>query len=193
MAVIAVGILPMMRILLQHADTNSVAGVVPQLTDLRDLFLLWTAGLAAARQGFTDSAHLTLPATAELSPAIWFVVGMVICGLPAVYGLARALRMDATRRLQAVLAVRKHPLAGRTSLWLRYAHGHSYLDTTTLSWGRLSGLPVGRDWPGMYPVEEVSRGCWRSSRSSWRSHRWCRTTVSGRKAMAGRRSVDAAP
>ena len=105
MAVIAVGISPMVRILVQHADTNSVAGAIPQLNDLRDLFLLWTAGLVATRQSFTDAAHLTLLATANWSPTIWLAVGMVICGVPAVYGLAQALRMTGTRRVQAVLAI----------------------------------------------------------------------------------------
>ena len=102
---IGVGTLPMARVLLSYADTNSMGGVVPQVADLRDLYLLWSVGLVAVRQNFVDSAHLTLPVTAGLSPAVWFLAGTVICGAPAVYGLVRAWRLNGTRRLEAGLAI----------------------------------------------------------------------------------------
>ena len=103
--VVGMAILPMARLLLLHANTNSVAGKVPQLKDLVDLYLLWTVGLVASRQYFVDGAHLILPATQAVSAALWFLAGTVICGAPAVYGLTRAWRLRGSPRIQASLAL----------------------------------------------------------------------------------------
>ena len=102
---VVVGILPMVRFLLSNSDANSQGASISGLGDIFDLYLLWTAGLAAARNNFADSAHLTLPATENLSPLFWFVAGTIICGAPAVYGLVSAWRMGPSRRLQSILAI----------------------------------------------------------------------------------------
>lgn len=102
---VVVGILPMVRLLLLNSDANSQGASTSGLQSILDLYLLWTAGLVAARNNFADSAHLTLPATENLSPLFWFIAGTVIAGAPAGYGLAKAWRMGESRRLQAILAI----------------------------------------------------------------------------------------
>ncbi len=102
---VALAILPMARILLLHSGTSSPAAWVPQAEDLRDLYLLWTAGLTASRHRFLDGAQLALPLTRSLTAGAWFVVGTLIAGAPAVIGLIHAWRQKGLRRLETLLAL----------------------------------------------------------------------------------------
>lgn len=107
LALLAVGvaILPMVRLLLLHRGTSSPAAWVPELVDLRDLYLLWTAGLTATRHRFLDGAQLALPLTRSLTAAAWVVIGTLVAGAPAVMGLIHAWRQKGLRRLEVLLAL----------------------------------------------------------------------------------------
>lgn len=100
-----IAILPMVRILVLHRNTSTIAALVPQITDLRDLYLLWTVGVTATRQHFLDGAHLTLPMTESVTAGGWFVLGAIIVGAPAVIGMVHAWRQDKPRRLDVLLAL----------------------------------------------------------------------------------------
>ena len=180
---IVVGILPMVRLLLLNSDANSQGASISGLGDILDLYLLWTAGLVAARNNFADSAHLTLPATETLSPLFWFVAGTIICGAPAVYGLVERVADGRVPATSVDIGHRQPCLAGRTGLWLLCDHGYPHLDTTSLPRSRLFDLSVGGDRPGSYQVAQGPMG----TRSRWPpSSRWlrcCRTSPPGRKAM----------
>jgi len=102
---VGVAILPMVRILLLHQGTSSPAAWVPEAVDLRDLYLLWTAGLTATRHRFLDGAQLAVPLTRPLTAAAWFVIGTIIAGAPAVAGLIHAWRQGGLRRLEVLLAL----------------------------------------------------------------------------------------
>ena len=104
-AAIGVGVLPMALLLLNRTGTNSQGAVVPELTHIRDLFLLWTVGLVAVREHFLDTARLTWPLTADVSKAGWFLLGAALCGAPAVYGMVKAWRMTGTQRIQVSLTL----------------------------------------------------------------------------------------
>jgi hypothetical protein len=104
-SVVVLATLPMARILLLHADTSTTAAWIPQAVDLRDLYLLWTAGLTASRHRFLDGAHLALAQTEALQAGYWFVAGTLISGAPALLGLAHAWRSGGLRRQEAVLAL----------------------------------------------------------------------------------------
>ena len=104
-AAVLLGILPMLRLLALHANTNSRGALLAQPSDLFDLYLLLTSGLVAVRQYFLDGSNLTLPAMEAIPPVTWFLAGTVICGAPAIYGLAGAWRMGGSPRLQVVFAI----------------------------------------------------------------------------------------
>lgn len=102
---VLVAILPMVRILLLHADTSTSAAWVPQATDLRDLYLLWTAGVTATRHRFLFSENLTLPLTEGVTSWAWLAAGTLIAGAPAVVGLVQGWRLKGTPRVQALLTL----------------------------------------------------------------------------------------
>jgi uncharacterized membrane protein len=102
---VLVAILPMVRILLLHADTSTSAAWVPQAIDLRDLYLLWTVGMTATRHRFLFGEHLTLPLTEGVTPGAWLALGTLIAGAPAVFGLVQGWRLKGTPRLQALLTL----------------------------------------------------------------------------------------
>lgn len=103
--VVALAVVPMVRILLLHSGTSSPAAWVPKAVDLRDLYLLWTAGLTATRHRFLDSAHLTLPLTEPMTAGMWLAAGTLIAGAPAVIGLVHAWRLGKLRRLEVLLTL----------------------------------------------------------------------------------------
>lgn len=102
---IGVGVLPMALLLLNRTGTNSQGAAVPELFHLRDLFLLWTVGLAAVREHFLDSARLTWPLTADVPKIGWLVLGAALYGAPAVYGMAKAWATKGTQRIQVTLTL----------------------------------------------------------------------------------------
>ncbi len=107
LSLLAVGlaVTPMLRILLLHSGTSTLAAWVPTTVDLRDLYLLWTAGLTASRHRFLDGNHLTLPLTAMVTASGWLLIGTLVAGAPAVVGLVHAWRLKGQQRLEATLAV----------------------------------------------------------------------------------------
>ncbi len=102
---VLVAILPMVRILLLHADTSTSAAWVPGVEDLGTLYLLWTAGVTATRHRFMYGEHLTLPLTEGVTFATWFVMGTLIAGAPAIVGLFHAWRLKRGRRLEVLLTL----------------------------------------------------------------------------------------
>lgn len=102
---VALGVLPVVVSLFARTSTSAQGAVLPDVTHIRDLFLLWTAGLVSVREHFLDSARLTWPLTKEVSKTAWFLLGAVLYGAPAVYGLAKAWRVKGTQRLQVSLAL----------------------------------------------------------------------------------------
>jgi hypothetical protein len=73
---------------LTNAAQNDIGGAwIPTPRDLPALFLLFSAGLAAVRTYFLDSAHLVLPSLSVVPTGIWIAVGLAVSGLPAAWGL----------------------------------------------------------------------------------------------------------
>lgn len=105
LAVIALGVLPVVRLFLLHRGTSTTAALVPGLDDLGRLFLLWSTGLTSVRASFLDGDHLVLPATAGIFTEAWLLPALVLWGLPAAYGLLRAWRQPGSGRLQVALTL----------------------------------------------------------------------------------------
>jgi uncharacterized membrane protein len=105
LAAVAVGVLPIVRLFLLHRGTSTTAALVPGLDDLSRVFLLWSTGLTSVRESFLDSAHLRLPAMDGIPQGAWLLAGLVVWGLPAIYGMRRAWQRPGSGRVQVALTL----------------------------------------------------------------------------------------
>jgi mannosyltransferase len=104
-ACVVIGALPPLALALANANQDAGGAWVPARRDLSALFLLFSAGLAPVRTYFLDSAHLVLPRLAAVPASAWIAAGLAVSGLPAVWGLVTAWRMEKNRRTEALLAI----------------------------------------------------------------------------------------
>jgi mannosyltransferase len=105
-ALIAIaGAFPILMTLWQQRGFQHNATRLPDVTDLVLLFALVSVGLTAARVQFLDSAHLVLPALSAIQLWSWALLGLLISGAAAVWGLWQSYQSPGVRRWAALLGV----------------------------------------------------------------------------------------
>lgn len=144
-ALILVGIGPVLYALWQSRARQHGSAVIPGWHELGELFAVWSVGLTGARTLFLDSAHLTFSALAEISLAQWVLIGCVTHGLPLVWGLMSGWRQGDRWRHSGLLTLLL--LAAPVLAVLTYANLFSLR-----SWsfrGFIAAAPLAYAWAGI--------------------------------------------
>lgn len=145
MALILVGIAPVIYALWQSRARQHGSAVIPGWHELGELFAVWSVGLSGARILFLDSPHLTFSALADISLAQWVLLGCVTHGLPLAWGLVSGWRRGDRWRQSALISL--FLLAAPVLAVLIYAHWFGLR-----SWsfrGFIAGAPLAYAWAGI--------------------------------------------
>ncbi len=104
-ALTVIGTLPLLFLLWSYQGNGAGGAWIPHPEDILVLSALWTVGLTAARAHFLDGTHLALPFLSTLPLWIWALVGFLLSGSFAAWGISRGWKSGDTRRWAALLAL----------------------------------------------------------------------------------------